>query len=265
MALLFALRPWSGWPLMSAAAAAGALLAVAVRLLRAARPLPLAGWLGVPARWRRRRAGAVELETPCAALISALQHELGPEVPVRAVVATERDAGAILLLAALLAAVVAPVAWLELHPVVRILNLGTGPLRVVIDGREAGSVAASWTEAPNAGLRIRVPAGERRFEAFDRDERVDVVRGEVHRDRPVVYAPAHQPFCLWIEQRAYGNEPPPRPAVLRLPPEQTLYTLPVRVDGWFQPNPAANARDRFFSGGIRRALRHGRCSPLSSP
>lgn len=265
-ALCFSLRPWLGWPWLSVSCAVFATLALGLRLLRARACIGETGWQGPPARWTRRVDGTAELETPSVRLRDTLlAATVGPPQIERCIV-KERDGRTLGLVVAFLVAVVAPALWTRLHPVIRVINLGARPISVVVDGRVVGFLPPSWTEAPNGGLSPRVPIGWRLFEARDdQGERVDHTRGWIPGDSPVLYAPAHEPFCVWIEQRAYGKAAAPRPAVLRLPSDQSLYELPGAVDSWFQPNPASTSGDRWFSGGIRRALRHGPCLAAPRP
>jgi hypothetical protein len=257
--LAFLLAPWSAWPWLSVASALGCVTALLARLLRAPAFIGNTGWKGVPARWEARIGDRWVLATPSPVIRAALQAEQQESA------VTERD-GRALLLALVLSVCVAPVAWRSLHPEVRIINLGPRLVRVFIDGRSLGVLPPTWSEAPNIGIVIRVPVGNRAFEARDEaGARVDFVRAWLAHDVPVVYAPAHAPFCLWVEQRSYGATPAAGPSVLKLPPDETLLRLPFDLDAWFQPNPAGISRDRWFSGGLRRTLRFGPCSPAASP
>lgn len=261
---VFGLRPWAAWPWLSLAAALGCACAVLARVLRPVVLVGDTGFKGVPAQWVSREGDEWTLVTTSAALGEAVR-DSGASRRQEACLAEERDARA-LFVAGALAVLLAPVLWRELHPEVRVINLGPRPLQVWIDGRWAGLVEPTWSEAPNIGLIVRAPMGGRSFEGRDETgERVDFVRGWLALRDPMIYAPAHEPYCLWIEQRTYGTTVPQRPSVLKLPAQETLIRLPVGVDAWFQPNPAATSRDRWFSGGTRRALRFGPCASAPAP
>jgi hypothetical protein len=262
---VFFFAPWSAWPWLALASAVACAAALLVRLLRAPVLVGTTGWKGVPARWVSRAGEDWVLATPSLVLCDALQDAAGGPSRQQRLPVLERD-GRALLFAGLLAVSGSPLLWRTLHPEVRIINLGARPVQVFVDGRWAGLVHPTWSEAPNIGIVIRAPVGDRSFEAREETgARIDFVRGWVAHDLPVVYAPAHQPFCLWIEQRIYGTAPSPGPAVLKLPQEETLYRLPFAPDAWFQPNPGAISRDRWFSGGLRRTLRFGPCASSAAP
>lgn len=186
-----------------------------------AEALCAAGWTAVASRARRRRPTVVRL--------------------------------------AVVASVLGPVwLWQWWHPEVTVVNVTGKPLEIRVDDRPVALVLGTVREAPRMRQRVVLPRGWRRFEAWTMAGHVaDAVRAYVGAGRVQLYAPAHQPRCLWVEQRAYGSVQPVAPRI-DLEARQSFYTLADPIDGWFEPNPPVRP-SRWYSGGVRRAVRQGRC------
>ncbi|HQP33787.1 MAG TPA: hypothetical protein PLI95_01345 [Polyangiaceae bacterium] len=260
---LFVARPWAAWPWAVLCAAAASALALLLRLARRRVPLGTTAWHAAVARWIGRSSEGAVLESPSDSLRAQL---VAQGCSARFDVVVERDAFALGLCSAGCSLALAPLLWFHAHPHLRILNLGETPVEVAIDGRVAAELPPVWTEAPNVGARVRVPIGWRSFVTRNKGgEVLDRSRAWLPSDAPALYAPRPASHCLWIEQRAYGATPAPIPSVVRLSTGSPLHVLPLRVDAWFQANPAPATDARLFSGGVRRALRFGPCAVAPSP
>jgi hypothetical protein len=215
-------------------------------------------WCGVPVRVAASRREGWTLEVVSRVVVDALDPAGQQRIEK---VLVERD-----FVPAGLAgfAVVLGVAfglWFAWHPVVRVVNVSSEPLEIVVDGRSLGVVPGIPGEAPGAGREFRVPAGRRVFQAFRLDgASVDPTTGWVGSGTTQLYLPGSAGRCFWVDQRAYGRAVQPKPESLVLPEDRRFHTLPVAVDAWFQPNPPSH-RNVWFSGGVRRTVRQGPCEP----
>lgn len=150
--------------------------------------------------------------------------------------------------------------WVRFHPPVRLLNHSGQPLAIFVDGRPVADVPPSSSEAPNAGVVVRVASGTHVFSAKGRDGlTLDETTATVSAGGAHLYAPAHGRFCFFVETDAYGSAVPEGPRIEPLDPEASFYAVPGELDAWFEPNPGPAERDPSASGGLRRALRERPC------
>ncbi len=260
---LFVASPWASWPWAVLCAAAASALALLLRLVRRRAPLGATGWHAAVARWVARSSDGAVLESPSDFLRAQF---VAQGCSDRSAIVVERDAIALGLCGVGCSLALAPLLWFHAHPHLRIVNLGETSVEVAIDGRVAAELPPVWTEAANVGAKLRVPIGWRAFVTRSKDgEVLDRSRAWLPSDAPALYAPRSASHCLWIEQRAYGATAAPIPSVVRLSADSPFHAMPLRVDAWFQANPAPATDARLFSGGVRRALRFGPCASAPSP
>ena len=262
----FLVWPWSPAVGLVGACLSGAALSIALALLlpgRLDRDTP-AGWRGVPARWLSSDRRGVRLAVASDSLADTIGSQ-NPPAEKRRTVVKENDAWDLGTFAVVVVTISSPVVWWLTHPVVHVVNTSYEPWAVYADGHALGVVAAVAGEAPNAAVDVRVPRGWRRLKAVKLDGTVvDEVEADVGVGEEQVYAPASRGQCFWVEQRSYGRAAQPRPARLMLSDRNSFHTLQVPIDAWFQPNPSTAGSDHWFSGGVRRTVRHGPCPIPSS-
>jgi hypothetical protein len=253
--------PWVPSFVLVVTCASGVSIALALSLLlpgRSRRDDP-EGWRGVPARWLASTSRDVGLAVACPALAEAIASRI-PLATTRHAVVKENDLWGLAPVALAVVVFASPLVWWLTHPSMRVVNTSYEPLVVYVDGRSFGLVPAVAGEAPNAAIRLRVPRGWRRLKAVSLDGTImDEVDADVGAGDEQLYAPASKGLCFWVEQRAYGRAYQPKPAHLALSNRVTFHSFPGPIDAWFQPNPETAGPDHWFSGGIRRAVRHGPC------
>lgn len=251
--------PWSPWWALVGSSLTGVALAwvVGVKVLSLSNSRS-DSWHGVPVRVAASGRDGWTLEVASQLVVDALD----PKQENRAeTVLVERDylpaglAGLAVLLGVALGF------WFLWHPVVRVVNVSSVPLEIVVDGRSLGVMPGIPGEAPGAGREFRLPEGRRVFRAVRLDGvRVDESSGWVGSGRTQLYVPGSTGRCFRVEQRAYGRAVQPKPETLDLARDRRFHTLPVPVDAWFQPNPPSQP-NVWFSGGVRRTVRQGPCGP----
>ena len=74
-----------------------------------------------------------------------------------------------------------------------------------------------------------------------------------------LFAPLPSDQCFWIQQTAYGRSRRTAVPFRELQRDRQIWPLPETVDAWFVPNPPPNPLDKVSSGGVRIAVRQGRC------
>ncbi len=256
----FVAWPWVPWPVLVLATVLGGGLAwlIGARwMARSSSATRDTGWNGVPVRVVRSRSEGWTLHVASVRALSVLRDDCDEPASKRVV---ENDAVVPALGLALGVLVAGGVLWFAWHPEVRVLNVTDTPLAVVVDGRQMAWMAGVPGESPNAGLDIRVPEGWRVWRAVRPDgTEEDETRAWVGRGASRLYAPGCEGRCFWVERRAYGRARSPRPRVVELPSDRCFFSVPRKIDAWFQPNPQT-PRDLWFSGGVRRALRMGACA-----
>jgi hypothetical protein len=146
------------------------------------------------------------------------------------------------------------------HPAVRMMNFGGEEVTVFADGRRLAVVPGIPSEAPNDGLLVRVPWGARVLEArTGGGQLIDRSYERIGNAEVELYVPVKAGQCLWIEQEVYGSVSGARSSRKRLSQRVSFFAIDDRIDAFFLGNPKADGADRMFSGGVRRALRHGPC------
>lgn len=251
--------PWSPWWGLVASSFLGVVLAWGVGVWVLSLGAPRRDrWHGVPVRVAACAREGWTVEVASQLVVDALDPKREKRVDK---VLVERDylpaglAGLAVVLA------VATVFWSLWHPVVRVVNVSSLPLEIVVDERSLGVIPGVPGEAPGAGREFRLPQGRRVFRAVRLDGvRVDESTGWVGSGRTQLYVPGSTGRCFRLEQRAYGRAAQPKPETLDLAADRRFHTLPVPVDAWFQPNPPSQ-RNVWFSGGVRRTVRQGPCTP----
>jgi hypothetical protein len=154
--------------------------------------------------------------------------------------------------------------WL-LRPSIRVLNLTEYSLVLLVDDQPVARVEPTSAESPLAGLDLRVLAGPRHLVARRTDGAlVDDIHVTAHAGRDHLYAPASPATCFWLETDGYGEQSESSRAIRPLSGSVRFWTLP-EIDAWFAPNPDRGPLDRQSSGGVRTALRQGRCSEAPPP
>lgn len=152
----------------------------------------------------------------------------------------------------------APWSFAHQHPRLRVLNANDRTIEVWVDGQSIGQIEPSGSESPTAGIQLRVPAGRRELRTIDSGSGI-LARGLVEAvpGREHLYAPGAPTTCFWVERTAYGRagahfERVPLTGATR------FWVVPNDVQGWFIPNPPADAKART-SGGTTAVLRQGSC------
>ncbi len=258
--LVMSLWPFSPWWVLVGSSVLGVVLgwATGAWALPMCNPGGSGAWCGVPVRVAAFRGGGWTLEVVSRIVVDAL--DPAEERRVEKFL-EERDFGPAGLAGFVVVLAVAFGLWFAWHPVVRVVNVSSEPFEIVVDGRSLGVVPGIPGEAPGAGREFRLPAGRREFRAFRLDgEPVDQTTGWVVSGTTQLYAPGSSGRCFRVEQRAYGRAAQPKSETLVLPADRRFHTLSEAVDAWFQPNPPSQ-RNLWFSGGVRRAVRHGPCEP----
>lgn len=150
-------------------------------------------------------------------------------------------------------------------PVVRIVNTTGEPLAIAIDGEVRGRVPSTARESELSGVEFRVPAGERRFQAFDpAGSVVDATTVEVEAGAMHLYAPASNDACFRIETTGFGRRTDQGTSSAPLTGPPYFWVLPSGSEGidyWFAPAPPP-AADSRSTGGLVRALRQGPCPEM---
>lgn len=258
-ALVVIMWPFGPAGASSVAAGLGSLVVLlGARVLRAM--VPSAALLGrVPGVWVLTNASSGSFLAGSVALRDAL---VGRGFAMRASLPTRRLLGAWALAGLVVGAVGIPFfAYDAAYPVVRLVDLEPAPLEIFVDGRSLGVVVGVTAEDPSALRQVRVPVGVRTFEARKLDGSVvDKTTVRVEPTGEQLYAPARGEQCFWVEERAYGQVGSAAVRVLPISPGRSFVGLSERIDAWFEPNPATSADGRWFSGGRRRAFRHGPCT-----
>ncbi len=158
-----------------------------------------------------------------------------------------------------LALVVAPFFYWLHRPLVRVVNLTSGQLTVLVDGAPLATLEPTSAESPAAGVEIRMPAGTRQLVAVDSRSRT-VARATVQAraGRQHLYAPGSDAYCFWLETVGYGQAGAQGLDRVPLLRRDRFWVLP-QVDAWFAPNPPPSPGDDRSSGGTRTALRQSPC------
>jgi len=148
------------------------------------------------------------------------------------------------------------------HPLLRILNLGSVPVEVALDGRPLVTVDPTSNESAAAGALLRAPAGVHQLtlrSSIDGSAlgnvSVDLHSGAVH-----LFAIGGEETCFWLETVGYGREQRTHPSYQPLPSETHFWVLPSGIDTWFAPNPQASNANATSSGGLLTALRQAPCA-----
>ena len=156
-------------------------------------------------------------------------------------------------------ALVGAVLWWYWHPDLRVINVSAYPFEIIVDGRVVALVPGQPGEVPGAGVCARIPRGRRTLQARGLDGNiVEETRAFIGQGTHQVFAPGSDGYCFAIDRKAYGNARQPRPETIQLPSSQHFHTLNESVDSWFEANPVVGS-GRWFSGGVRRAVRLMRC------
>lgn len=224
--------------------------------------------LGVAGRLRLRRAGHVA-DGP--AVFFNARSELVCLRPAWAEELLQMDSGTLRVrtsatdrgwlrvgVGAAAAALLALLAHLHQHPLLRVLNLDNVSVTVLVDGRPMGRVEPSSAESPQAGTEFRLPAGQRRLMMLAPDGRVlataevAVIPGHYH-----LYAPARPDICFWLEENHYGRGKGELRRVA-LADDRRFWAISADVQGWFVPGPPAADEPRA-TGGTSTVLRQGSC------
>jgi hypothetical protein len=160
---------------------------------------------------------------------------------------------------------VCPVSYWLTHPRVWILNLTTEPLDIEVDGRRVVSaLPVSSGESAGAGVRLRLPAGEREWRALAKGATVDSRRAGVAVGAEHLYAPGASDYCFWIETTTYGRVAQKAPGTVpttrrSLPGSGYFWSITEPIHTWFAPNPPSTEAGLPASGGRLSALRQTRC------
>jgi hypothetical protein len=148
------------------------------------------------------------------------------------------------------------------HPLLRVLNLGTVPVQVALDGRPLSAVDPTSNESPLAGALLRVPAGQHTLSVASAvdgrelsREQADFHSGAVH-----LLAIAASDTCFWLETTGYGREQRVGRSYEPLRPGEHFWVLPGGIDTWFAPNPDSSDPNSRSSGGLLTALRQAPCA-----
>jgi hypothetical protein len=178
-------------------------------------------WAGLPPRWRRRALGV--------------------------------GLGA--------AAVAAVWAWARgRRAVVVVVNAGGEAAWLSVDGDASIELPPTSSETPRAGVELALSPGEHRLVVrVAGGAKLDDRRATLAPRGRYLYAPADAEQCFWLQTTSYGQAEAPEAPLRALPREQRLWALPPLVDAWFVPNPPPNPADDLSTGGVRVALRQGRC------
>lgn len=182
--------------------------------------------------------------------------ELRPE-PIR-----ERVGSAWLSAGPVLGVGAACLSFFVYHPLLRVLNLGTQPVEVALDGRPLTEVDPTSNESPLAGALLRVPAGQHTLSvksAVDgrelSREQADFHSGAVH-----LLALGATDTCFWLETTGYGREQRIGRSYEPLRAREHFWVLPGGIDTWFAPNPESSDPSSRSSGGLLTALRQAPCA-----
>lgn len=140
------------------------------------------------------------------------------------------------------------------------VNAGGESAWLSVDGDESVELPPTSVETPRAGVELALSPGEHRFVVrvaggAKVDERRVVLAPRVR----YLYAPVDAEQCFWLQTTSYGQADRVEPPSRLLPREQRVWPLPPLVDAWFVPNPPPNPGDDVSTGGVRVALRQGRC------
>jgi hypothetical protein len=147
-------------------------------------------------------------------------------------------------------------------PVVRIVNLTSEVMIVILDGRTVARVEPTSLESPTAGTELRVASGPHEISALSLDGRVlERASVTVAAGRPHLFAPASAGFCFWLETQTYGRNDRGEEALKREPLDgpPSFWALPGNLGGFFLPAPAVGSAERRLTGGAVTVLRQGPC------
>ncbi|HEU4404795.1 MAG TPA: hypothetical protein VFS43_05840 [Polyangiaceae bacterium] len=178
-------------------------------------------WAGLPARWRRRALGAGLGALGAAGLW----------------------------------------AWaLGRRPTLVVVNTGAEGAWLSVDGGASIELPPTSSETPRAGVELALWPGEHRLVVrVAGGAKLDDRRATLAPRVRYLYAPVDAEQCFWVQTTSYGQAEAAEAPVRPLPREQRLWALPPLVDAWFVPNPPPNPLDDLSTGGVRVALRQGRC------
>ena len=152
-------------------------------------------------------------------------------------------------------------AYFVYHPLLRVLNLGTSRILLVLDGAPFASVDPTSNESPSAGALVRVPAGHHLITVNRADgTRVAELSADFQSGAVHLYAPASEGTCFWLETTGYGLEQRVAPSYEPLVSNDLFWVLPGGIDNWFAPNPRPTPGGSQSSGGLLTALRQAPCS-----
>jgi hypothetical protein len=141
-----------------------------------------------------------------------------------------------------------------------IINAGGERAWLSVDGNPSIELPPSSVETPRAGVELALPPGEHRFVVrVAGGAKLDERRVTLAPQARYLYAPVDAEQCFWVQTTAYGQVEPSETSTRQLPREQKVWLLPALVDAWFVPNPPPNPDDDWSTGGVRVALRQGRC------
>lgn len=141
-----------------------------------------------------------------------------------------------------------------------VVNVGREGAWLSVDGGASIEVPPTLAETPQAGVEVAVSPGEHRLVVrVAGGAKLDERRATFAPRGRYLYAPVDDEQCFWLQTTPYGQAEAPEVALRVLPREQKLWALPPIVDAWFVPNPPSNPADDLSTGGVRVALRQGRC------
>jgi hypothetical protein len=141
-----------------------------------------------------------------------------------------------------------------------VVNAGGEAAWLSVDGDASVELPPTSSEAPRAGVEIALSPGEHRLVVrVAGGAKLDERRATLAPRTRYLYAPVDAEQCFWLQTTSYGQAEALEAPVRPLSREQRLWALPPLVDAWFVPNPPPNPSDDLSTGGVRVALRQGRC------
>jgi hypothetical protein len=238
---------------LAASALFGALLPLAVALLH--RPRREAGHSsGGRAAWWLPKG-----ELFCASPVWAESLAAANDSTLRPAFLTDRPRSPWMAAGPVLALVAAPFFYWLHRPLLRVVNLTSGQLTVLVDGAPVATLEPTSAESSAAGVEVRIPAGTRQLEAVNsRAQTVAHATVQARAGRQHLYAPGSDSYCFWLETVGYGQAGAQGLERVPLLNGNRFWVLP-RIDAWFAPNPPPSPDDDRSSGGTRTALRQSRC------
>jgi hypothetical protein len=140
------------------------------------------------------------------------------------------------------------------------VNVGGESAWLSVDDGASVELPPTSVETPGAGVELALAPGEHRLVVrVAGGAKLDERRVNLAPHGRYLYAPVGAEQCFWVQTATYGQAEPVGAPLRALPREQRVWALPAEIDAWFAPNPPPDPGDTLSTGGVRVAVRQGRC------